>query len=263
MNGYVTSKRLLQLRDSLTDSDWQIILTLSRIRVATAAQVVALHLPDLGRRRALRRLSALVRNRVLARLPRSVGGPGGGSTGHIYALDTAGQRLVDLTSGGRPSRPWALGAAFLNHSLAVSDVYVRLAIAGGAGTLRLVRFDGEPHSWRPFHGPGGERVTLKPDAYAVVQIDGFEDSWFLEVDLGTEHLPALGRKLAAYRRYWQSGTEQANHDVFPLVLWLVPDERRAQLLAGAIARQPVEARSLFVVSLHAEAVQRMGRGAES
>ena len=164
MSGYVTSKRLLQLRASLTDSDWQIIISLSRIRVATSAQLIALHLSDLGRRRALRRLSALVTRRVLARLPRSVGGPGGGSTGHIYALDVAGQRLADLANGGRPCRPWALGTAFLNHSVAVSEIYVRLVMAERAGALRLVRFTGEPHSWRSFHGPGGARITLKPDA---------------------------------------------------------------------------------------------------
>jgi hypothetical protein len=44
--------------------------------------------------------------------------------------------------------------------------------------------------------------------------------------------------------YWQSGTEQARHDVFPRVLWLVQDQRRANHLAAVIARQPVNARSL-------------------
>jgi hypothetical protein len=263
MSGYVTSKRLLQLRASLTDSDWQIIFTLSRLRVATAAQLIALHLPDVGRRRALRRLSALVARRVLARLPRSVGGPGGGSAGHIYALDAAGRRLADLATGGRSYRPWPLGAAFLGHSVAVSDVYVRLAMAEREGALRLVQFAAEPAAWRSFHGSGGVRVTLKPDAYVVVQIDGFEDHWFLEVDLSTEVASTLVRKCSLYRSYWQSGAEQARHEVFPRVLWLVPDERRAGLLARVIARQPADSASLFAVSLHEHAVERICQGAGS
>lgn len=261
MSAYVTSKRLQQLRGSLTDRDWQMISTLSRVRVATSAQLIALHLADLERRRALRRLAALVTRRVLTRVPRSVGGPGGGSKGHVYALDVAGQRLADQTQGMRPRRPWALGLAFLNHSVAVTEVYVRIVLAERAGDLRLVRFQGEPSSWRSFHGVGGARVTLKPDAYVVVQIGGYEDHWFLEVDLGTEHVPALARKLAVYRGYWQSGTEQARHEVFPRVLWLVQDQRRAEVLRSVMRRQPGEASGLFDVATFSEAVARLRQGA--
>jgi hypothetical protein len=42
------------------------------------------------------------------------------------------------------------------------------------------------------------RTTLKPDALAVVQLDGYEDHWFLEVDQATESAATIGRKLTAY-----------------------------------------------------------------
>jgi hypothetical protein len=121
---------------------------------------------------------------------------------------------------------------------------------------------GEPGAWRTFHGAGGGQVTLHPDGYAVLAVDGFEDHWFLEVDRGTESAATLARKLGVYRSYWQSGTEQARHDVFPKVLWLVQDAARAEVIEGVIARQPTETRSLFVVALHEAAVARLCQGAE-
>jgi hypothetical protein len=261
MSRFITSKRLDQLRDGLTERDWEIISTLARVRVATAEQLQALHFEGVARRRARRRLTSLAGRRILARLPRTVGGVRGGSSGHVYALDVAGQRLSDLATGGRPGRPWALGAGFLAHSLAVTDVYARLVLAERAGALRLVRFDGEPGSWRGFFGPGGARVTLKPDAYAVLVVKGYEDHWFLEIDLGTESAPTVARKCNLYRGYWRSGTEEARIGAFPRVLWLVPDERRAQVVRGVIRRQPGEAAELFDVALLGAVVERVLQGA--
>ena len=172
-----------------------------------------------------------------------------GSSGYVYALDVAGQRLAGLMTGGQVRRPWRLGRPFLAHSLAVTDVYVRLVLAERAGSLGLARFDGEPASWRRFFGPGGGRVVLKPDAHAVVLAGGYEDHWFLELDLGTEHTPTLARKCNIYRSYRRSGTEQAKHGVFPRVLWLVPDERRADVLRSVIRRQPQDAAEMFDVAL--------------
>ncbi len=194
MSRYVTSKRLQRLRESQTERDWQIIATLARVRVATTSQLIALHFQDIALRRAQRKLASLTQRRILVRLPRAVGGPKAGSTGHVYALDVAGQRLSDLASGGRPGRPWPLGERFLTHSLAVTEVYVRLVLAERTGSFRLARFAGEPGAWRTFLGAGGGRVVLKPDAYVVVLLNGYEDHWFVEVDLGTESVPTLSRK---------------------------------------------------------------------
>ncbi len=261
MSRFVTSKRVQQLRESLSERDWEIISTLARVRVATAAQLESLHFADVARRRARRRLASLTGRRVLARLPRTVGGPKAGSSGHVYALDVAGQRLSDLAAGGRPGRPWVLGAAFLAHSLAVTEVYVRLVLAERQGTLRVIRFSAEPKSWRSFFGPGAARVVLKPDACAVLLVDGDEDHWFVEVDISTESAPTLARKCNLYRSYWQSGAEEAESGVFPRVLWLVPNERRAEVVRGVIRRQPAQAVELFDVALTAAVVKRVLQGA--
>lgn len=263
MRGSVTSKRVYELRESLGEREWEIIGSLARVRVATSSQLIDLHLSGVGLRRAQRILTALVQRRVLARLPRTIGGPSAGSLGHVYVLDVAGQRLADLADGGRVRRPWAMGTRFLAHSLAVTDVYVRLVRAERAGSLRLARFAGEPASWRSFVTSGGGRAVLKPDAYAVVLVGGWEDHWFIEVDLDTEHVPAIASKCAVYRGYWQSGAEEARTGVFPRVLWLVPDEPRAHVIREVIRRQPGDAIGLFDVALSRAAVGRIRRGAGS
>jgi Replication-relaxation len=261
MSRYITRKLLQELRANLTQRDWQLISTLERVRVATAGQLEVLDFPDVTRRRARQKLTWLVDHRVLARLPGSVGGANAGSRSNVYTLDVVGQRLADLATDGRPGRPWALGRAFLNHSLAVTEVYVRLVLAERAGGLRVQRFAGEPGSWRSFRGARGARVTLKPDAYVVLVLDGYEDHWFLEMDLDTESAPTIARKCAVYRGYWQSGTEQARTGLFPRVLWLVPDERRAEVLRGVVRRQPGEAAGLFDVVLAKEVIARLRQGA--
>jgi hypothetical protein len=179
----------------------------------------------------------------------------------VYVLDVAGQRLASLADGGRVRRPWALGAIFLDHSLAVTGVYVRLVMAERAGSLRVVRFVGEPGTWRSFLGPGGARCMLKPDASVDLLVDSRENYWFLEVDLGTEHAPTIARKCDLYRRYWVSGAEDERTGVFPRVLWLVAEERRAEVIRSVIRRQPDEGRELFDVALASAVVERVLQGA--
>jgi hypothetical protein len=136
-----------------------------------------------------------------------------------------------------------------------------MVLAERSGSLRIMRFVGEPGTWRGFLGPGGGRFTLKPDAYVVLLVGGDENYWFLEVDLGTEHAPTITRKCDLYRYYWQSGTEDERTGVFPRVLWLVPDERRAEVVRGVIRRQPDEGAELFDVTLSSAVVERVLKGA--
>lgn len=258
--GYVTAKRLIELERSLSDRDRAVLDTLARVRVMTASQLERLHFADVTRRQSRRALTSLVGRRLVARLPRVVGGLRSGSAGYVYALDIAGLRLAQ-PGHGRPQRPWPVGVPFLRHSLAISELYVRLREEERSGDLRLVDFTTEPGCWRTFHGPGGARVVLKPDVAMTVQLGRFEDHWFVEVDLGTESRPTLARKCELYRRYWQAGTEQARTGVFPRVLWLVPDAPRHEAMTGVLGQQPAESWRIFAVALAGGAVERLMRGA--
>jgi hypothetical protein len=257
---YVTSRRMAELQRTLSDRDMAVVTTLARVRVATGRQLGRMCFTDVTRRQMRSVLASLVDKRLLARLPRTVGGVRAGSAGYIYALDVAGQHLT-RRDGRRPHRPWPVGLAFLAHSLAVTETYARAVEAEQAGHLRLVEFVTEPVSWRSFHGPGGARLVVKPDATLTVRVGRFEDRWFVEVDRGTESLPTIARKCEVYRRYWQAGVEQARSGVFPRVLWLVPDVRRRDALVDIVGRQPGEAWTLFAVALFDDSVACLVRGA--
>lgn len=257
---YLTAGRVAELHRSLSDKDGAVLATLARVRVATGRQLARTCFADVSGRRVREALASLEQRRLLARLPRPIGGVRAGSAGYVYALDVAGQRL-SRPKQGRPRRVWPVGMSFLAHSLAITELYVQLVESERAGALRLVEFVTEPACWRPFPGAGGARVVLKPDAAMVAQLGRFEDHWFIEVDRGSEAWTTLARKCDLYRQYWQSGVEQAHTGLFPRVLWLVPDEHRRAALVGIIGRQPGEAWTLFAVALQVEAVECLLRGA--
>lgn len=259
---YVTAARLAELKRSLSMRDRAVITTLARVRVATSTQLERLHFSDVTRRQARSVLASLTDRRLLARLPRRIGGLRAGSAGFVYALDVAGQHLCS-PGQRRPQRPWNVGLPFLRHALCVTELYVRLLEAERAGLLQMADFVTEPRCWRRFPGHGGGRATLKPDAVTTLKLGGYEDRWFLEVDRGTESPATLGRQCDHYRRYWQSGIEQARTEVFPRVLWLVPDERRHDQLVDVLGRQSAETWALFAVATFDTAIKRLLRGAGS
>lgn len=261
----VTMNQLVELGFQLGERDQAIIATLDRVRLATARQLERLHFTDgtpvSNARQTRRALERLVGLRVLTRLERRVGGVRAGSSGFVYALDVAGQRLVRSPEAGRYRSPWTPGAVFVTHVLQVSDLYVQLVEAERRGDLELLEFDAEPRCWRAFAGPGGGRLTLKPDAYLRVGVGSYEHAWFVEVDRATESPHTLERKLNLYRRYWGSGREQARHNLFPLILFLVPHLSRQGVALELCRRQPAESRTLFRVALYEQALPIL-RGGE-
>jgi hypothetical protein len=149
---------------------------------------------------------------------------------------------------------WEVSPSFEDHVLMVAEVYVWLTEAERAGRLELLDFEAEPGCWRRFPGAGGGMVTLKPDALVCLGVGDTERTAFVEVDLATESLPTIGRKCAAFVAYWRSGMEQRRHGVFPAVVWLTTNARRAEQIAGVVQRLPAEAQALFRVALLTETV---------
>lgn len=258
MTPYVTASRIERLQRELTDRERTVLVTLRRVRVATAGHLTRLHGLGITERHMRRLLAGLTDRRLIARLERTVGGKKAGSSGWVYALDVAGQRLLEAPRTRR--RPWTPGQRFLAHTLAVTDLYVRLVEAERAEMLELIEFTTEPACWRTFTGSGGGRAVLKPDAYAVVGVGEYADHYFLEVDRGTVSAATLIRQAGVYVDYWHSGREQERAGVFPQVLWVVPDEARKAVVAEALARQPAETWELFGVVTVSAAVRMMSGG---
>jgi len=208
-------------------------------------------------RRVRRVLARLVEQRVLDRLERRRGGVGGGSGSWVYALGPAGRRLVAYWAGeGLPRSRSAHepGATWTAHTLAVSELYVRLREAERTGRVELLAFDAEPGCWRAYTRLGGAAGVLKPDAFVRLGAGDFEDAFLVEVDMGSEHRGQLTRQHHAYHEYFRSGVEQAKTGVFPGVLWIAPDARRVALLMDIQRGLPAQARRLFTVATGEQAL---------
>jgi hypothetical protein len=251
----VTATYVADLATQLSVRDIGILRDLARVRVLTGNQLERLHFHDLAtanRDRARRRiLNRLIAWHVVATLARRVGGVRAGSAGLVYSLDTAGQRvlrLLDREDELLVRRPWTPGTLFLNHTLAVAELYVGLRAAEQADRLELSEFLAEPASWHYTTSLG----TLKPDAYALLAYHDIEDAWWLEVDQGTESRNTLRRKLNLYLLAAQAGVT-GPHGVLPRVLVVVPDEKRAASIREIILNLGPAAARLISVVLHMQA----------
>jgi hypothetical protein len=177
----------------------------------------------------------LERWHLIERPIRRVGGLQAGSAASIWMLSSAGQRLRNLRAGrGAVGRVCEPGERFVRHYLAIGEAHLALVTATRTGQLELLRVQIEPACWRSYSGLGGQPEMLKPDLFAVTASGEFEDHWFIEVDRATESLPTLIKQCRQYEAYRRSGQEQAGSGLFPLVLWVVPDEPRATKLRQAL-----------------------------
>ena len=185
---------------------------------------------ETGARLCRRVLKRLVHDRLLVRLTRRVGGLRAGSQTFIYGLGPVGHRLLQQEDSRL--RPDESSRAFVDHQLAVSQLVADLILASRLGQFEILAVEGEPKCWRtvPTYG----RVILRPDLFVAVGSDALEFRWFIEVDRGTHRNPALLRKAQLYESYYRSGVEQANHDVFPRVIWLATDDARAEAIERVV-----------------------------
>lgn len=234
-----TAARVARLRRDLGERDLAVLDSLRRVRLLTTDQVRRLHFADNSLSTQARRCRALLRRltelRLVVRLGRTLGGVRAGSSSTLHGLTGLGLAVLDASTGQHRRRTiWEAKPYFQDHLLAVSELYVRLVERARAEAIDLLGFDAEPACWRRFAGIGGESIMLKPDAFVCVGVGDYELTNFVEVDLGTESVPTVRRKCQVYLRYWRAGLEQQRHGVFPRVVWLVPDQRRADKVIGAI-----------------------------
>lgn len=254
--------QLQRLRRDLSERDLAILRSVHDLHFLSARQLERLHFPPtshtpLGAVRSCRRvLARLVDCRGLIRLERRIGGVRGGSASFIYSLGPVGQRLLaDEAPRRRRHEP---GLTFLTHTLAVAELVVQLVEAARADRLVLLDCQTEPACWRRYLGPHGNREVLKPDLRLTIGTAAFEHHWFVEIDLATEHRPAVLRKCRQYAAYYQSGQEQRRAGIFPKVAWLCETTEWAKRLAAAIATDPQLPQELFAVQPMAAGLDLLG-----
>lgn len=198
----------------------------------------------------MRVLTRLADHHLVARLERRIGGVRAGSSGIVWQLGSTGERLLRTMHGEKRRRRYLEPTAdFVAHTLATAELAVQLRELHDQGAIELISVDPEPSCWRSFVGPHGSTEWLKPDLYAVTASGDFEDHWYLEADLATEHPPVVVRKAKHYQRYAATGADQARHGLFPAVAWVVPDTaRQAALLAALAADRQVQTALFRVVT---------------
>jgi hypothetical protein len=244
----VRRSQLRAVEQRLSDRDWNIIDTLAAVRLATGQQLDALCFSNLsGRSQAVVRgrvLHRLIRWRVLRGLERAIGGPIGGSTQLVVGLDTVGTILAQERqyAAGLPAHRQAPpGDRFVRHTLATTQVLADLRLkAPQPGQIES--FTTEPVCWWP-DGLGG---VLKPDAYVALSDGRARDHWWIEVDLATESLPTLMRKLLRYIDFTHRG-QLGPGKVVPRTLVSVKDDRRLAAVRAASPRLPDPAPQQLVV----------------
>ena len=242
-NNRLGSLSVPSLHFMLTARDLAVITSVRQWRFLTTRQIYSLHFSGhasyvSGIRACTRVLNRLREHRLLYRLSRPVGGIGGGSTSYVWGVDAAGDRLLraDPDSGfTKRFRPYEPTPLFLDHTLAVADVHVRLDALQRAGQLELIDIQPEPTSWRPFSWNGRHQI-LKPDLYAVTAQGHDQSHRYIEVDRATESIQQVlvEKKAKAYEEYAATGTDESILGIIPQVLWLVPDPTRAQRFQKAL-----------------------------
>jgi hypothetical protein len=250
-------RQIRELEQHLTERDVAILLDLERLRLLRSDQIQRLHfgVDPLGSHatqlaatratnRVLGRLEALG---VLMRLGRRVGGPQYGSTPTTWQLAPAGERFLRALRGDPDRRKFGEPSiAFVSHTLAVANVAVEVIEQARFGHYEVLEIQTEPWCWRPFQAGSGA-LTLKPDLLLVTADAETETHSFIEVDRGTEHLPAVRRKCDLYQRYYRDGSEERLRGLFPAVVWVVPDEPRAKAIRAAIRADGALDTDLFTV----------------
>lgn len=250
MNPADTTSLLMRL----SERDVAILESLRAHRLLTTLHIRRLHFAighatiPAASGATLRVLVRLESHNLVSRLARRIGGVRAGSSGIVWQLGATGERLLRTMHGQKQRRRYVEPSlAFTAHTLAVAELAVRLAELRDRQTVEVVTVQTEPSCWRSFVGPHGQLEWLKPDLYAVTASGDYEDHWFLEADLATEHPPVVVRKAKVYQRYAATGAHQARHGLFPAVVWVVPNSGRREALDAALSADSTVQRELFRV----------------
>lgn len=202
----------------ITERDNEMLLSVYQYRYLTTSQIMRLHFPS--HRTAQRRLSALVKNRLLSYfiVPNIAD--------RIYMLTTRGAGCVaSVVAVPVDELLWSRGTKqpkdyyFMRHFAAISDFRITVTRAAEASSITLLGFI--PEHYGAKHASGRvtkyikdvafsvadpkEKITHTPDAVFALEKNGKPALFFLEIDRGTETIAnpdkGLGKMIRFYEGY--------------------------------------------------------------
>ena len=242
--------------NQLTNEDTQILYFLSQAIFATTNQLARLFFADSARfetaiRRANFTMQSLKQAGLISNLKRRIGGARRGSASYVWQITFQGLKFLknqDETVVLRYKNKYEPTQHHVEHTLAITEIFVEtLETVQNSEKLSLETFSFEPNSWRSYQKLSGIGRTLKPDAYLELVSQEYEDHYFLEIDRSTESLARVVNTCKKYIEYYRSGIEQRQKEVFPYVLWVVPDDKRKLAISKAIQKELYNFWELFTV----------------
>ncbi|MCW6677486.1 replication-relaxation family protein [Aerococcaceae bacterium NML180378] len=232
-----------------------ILTLLAECRMATTHQIARLVFSDsISQRSSLRRANrttrSLAQRQLIYALPRKIGGWTKGSASYVWRVTHRGlhelKKIHSHLSLKYRNRYYPT-QHHVEHTLAVTELFVQLKELERQSHVTVLAFQFEPKSWRSYANRLAEIRHLKPDAYVVVALGEFEDSYFLELDRSSESLNRVVNTCKKYIHYYHSGIEQRERDIFPFVVWVVPDIKRQKAIQSAIDEALHQFQALFTV----------------
>jgi hypothetical protein len=201
----------------LTERDEDVLLALARFRLARTSDLVTYAFAGTRPDTAARRLRRLFDSRHLGILPPRIGSES------VYRLGPAGKNVV----AGQGLQIGRIPRGGVDHHLAIVQTWVALAAIGGLAIERCLP------DWELREQFASAELRVIPDLFVIVRVSERLHAVAVEVDCGTESLPALNRKLDAYRSLWGQPPGLFGYEQFGLAAVTFASERR-QALALAL-----------------------------
>ena len=131
----------------------------------------------------------------------------------------------------------------MHQTLAVAETAVSIiSLAESKDGLSIRRIDTDfqyPVRYRD------ETVSIKPGLYTVLHGDGYEYHWFVEIAPYWDVVRNLVRRAEKYCKVYQQGAFQGQVGVFPLTLFILPDDEQKIKLEQTIKERMPEYMRLF------------------
>lgn len=256
----LSKKELHLLSRKLDLREMEILKYLHKVKFASSNQLrrvfFAEHKNETAGLRACNRTTKRLKHfGVIDHLERQIGGKSanscGGSSGKVWTFTGAGYNLLKLGNAKLKAHRKRLyeptSILFLEHMLAINEVYTKLLELDRTKLIELLDVQHEPRCWRTFKSSKQVDTFLKPDLYVNLVLNEYEDNYFLEIDRATEAPSKVIKKCKQYILYHNSGVEQRVNGIFPFVVWITPDEKRREQLDRHIKQQLPKAEMLFRV----------------
>ena len=241
----------------LTERDIRLLRLIWQLRLCSRSQVQAIS-PDfthLSQQCLIlnNRLRVLFEKYCVDRIFPSVPLYSGTSQAH-YALDKAGAILLELKNW-HPIIKYKGGVRILpitaRHTLFTNEIVKILTVLARENQVEILRLLRENENKRQFVS-NGRQYTLIPDLFIILRHINKGALAFIEVDMATEDLNVMKKKVENYNAYlysntWKEEWKWSKNPVFPKVFIIINNERNVTRRIKALRQLAQKSSVKFII----------------